>query len=373
MYSVYREKIGFIRFNDGFLTFVCCLVFGLPGFNLLNLYPGIDSEINNILELAILIRKKDLKNFRFNLHELETMKLYAYQPDKKTLAYVFDSVEEGARFLTPQKCSHLSDYEIAQKKNIRHIRRVINKDVLTTTEKGKFYLYQNPGLAPSLSLVPWGVNLSSTAGIKQIPKEERDMIDLPPFQNSVVIGLLLSDAWLQLQSQSRSKNSLLRFKQSLDRSKYVWFVFSILSHYCSSYPSLVTGVRAGVRYYGIEFFTRALPCFTDIYHLFYKDSIKVIPQNIYELLTPMALAHWIMGDGVSRPYGLQLCTDSYSLTDTVRLMNVLMIRYGLICTLHKKREGQYRIYISSKSMPKLKEIVTPYMHESMSYKLSSGI
>jgi hypothetical protein len=66
-----------------------------------------------------------------------------------------------------------------------------------------------------------------------------------------------------------------------------------------------------------------------------------------------------MGDGVSRPYGLQLCTDSYSLPDVVRLMNVLIIRYELGCTLHKKRENQYRIYISSKSMSRLKEIVGP--------------
>lgn len=78
-----------------------------------------------------------------------------------------------------------------------------------------------------------------------------------------------------------------------------------------------------------------------------------------------------MGDGVARPYGLQLCTDSYPLPDVVRLMNVLTIRYQLVCTLHKKRENQYRIYISSKSIPRLKEIISPHMHDSMSYKLGS--
>jgi hypothetical protein len=136
---------------------------------------------------------------------------------------------------------------------------------------------------------------------------------------------------------------------------------------------MVSGTRAGVKFYGVEFFTRALPCLSKLHLLFYKDSVKIIPQNIFELLTPVALAHLIMGDGVARPYGLQLCTDSYYLIDTVRLMNVLIIRYGLSCTLHKKREGQFRIYISSKSMPRLKEIVGPYMHESMSYKLSNGV
>jgi hypothetical protein len=136
---------------------------------------------------------------------------------------------------------------------------------------------------------------------------------------------------------------------------------------------MVSGTRAGVKFYGLGLFTRALPCLTKLHLLFYKDSVKIIPFEIYELLTPVALAHCIMGDGVARLYGLQLCTDSYSLIDTVRLMNVLIIRYGLSCTLQKKREGQYRIYISSKSMSRLKEIVGPYMLESMSYKLSNGV
>lgn len=52
-------------------------------------------------------------------------------------------------------------------------------------------------------------------------------------------------------------------------------------------------------------------------------------------------------------------------------MNVLIIRYGLNCTLQKKkkRDNQYRIYIISSSMPLLRSIVTPYIHSSMMYKL----
>ena len=150
-------------------------------------------------------------------------------------------------------------------------------------------------------------------------------------------------------------------------------MFFTLSHYCSSYPFLVSGVRSGVRFYGLEFFTRALDCFSDIHSLFYKDSLKGIPSNIYDLLTPVALAHWIMGDGVARPYGLQLCTDSYSLPDVVRLMNVLIIRYDLYCTLHKKREFQFRIYISEKSMGKLRSVVVPHMAPSMLYKIYKKI
>ena len=46
------------------------------------------------------------------------------------------------------------------------------------------------------------------------------MVEFPSFQFSI-IGLLLSDGYLQLQTKNRSINSCLRFKQSLDKSQYV--------------------------------------------------------------------------------------------------------------------------------------------------------
>jgi hypothetical protein len=87
------------------------------------------------------------------LNGLEPGKLYVYHSDK-TLAYTFCSVEQAARELTSARCSHLSDLEIGQRKNIRYLRRVINKNVLTLTEKGKFYLFQNPNYSSCLALVP---------------------------------------------------------------------------------------------------------------------------------------------------------------------------------------------------------------------------
>jgi hypothetical protein len=97
------------------------------------------------------------------------------------VAYVFDSVEQAARELTPSRCSHLSEVEISRPKNIRYIRRVINKGVLTSTEKGQFYLYQNLNHSTCLALELWSKFLASSLGIKNISKEERSMIKSLPF------------------------------------------------------------------------------------------------------------------------------------------------------------------------------------------------
>ena len=134
-------------------------------------------------------------------------------------------------------------------------------------------------------------------------------------------------------SNSRNKNARLGFKQSLAHADYVWFILNIISHYCSSIPNLTKGIRAGKPFYSFEFFTRSLPCFTELRSLFYPQGTKIIPNNIYELLTPIALAHLIMGDGSIKRHGLILCTDSYSIEDVVRLMNVLIVKYSFDCTI----------------------------------------
>ena len=108
-----------------------------------------------------------------------------------------------------------------------------------------------------------------------------------------------------------------------------------------------------------------MPCLTELHTLFYPNGVKIIPHNIYELLTPVALAHLIMGDGSVQRHGLIICTNSYSIEDVVLLMNVLIIRYELECKIREKRQNQkieYLIYIRQGSMAKLHTIVWPYMH-----------
>ena len=227
----------------------------------------------------------------------------------------------------------------------------------------------NVDTATATSIVVFGTNLTSTVGTGRFTKQVRNMIELPPYQKSVIIGLLLSDGWLRFASKTNN-NAHLGFQQSLTHSAYVLFVFNILSHYCSKGPRLKSDVRSGNRLYSLGFWTRGLPCFTELYQLFYINKVKVVPENIYNILTPVALAHLIMGDGGFKSKGIYICTDSYTIQDVVRLMNVLIIRYDLKCTLHKaSNKFGYRIYISRNSLYKVKEIVKPYFIPSMIYKL----
>ena len=221
----------------------------------------------------------------------------------------------------------------------------------------------------STSIILWGVNLQSLVGYGRLKKNQAIMIVIPNFQLSVIVGLILSDGWLSYPTK-QSVNVRLGFEQSINKFEYFWIVFTILSPYCGSYPSLKRRVRLEKISYNISIQTRALPCFTELYTIFYMNSIKIIPDNIYELINPVVLAHWISGDGQVASNGLRLCTDSYSVSEVVKLINVLIIKYRLKCSLNIIG-NKPRIYISATSMGLLMSIVKPYIEKSMYYKLES--
>lgn len=66
--------------------------------------------------------------------------------------------------------------------------------------------------------------------------------------------------------------------------------------------------------------------------------------------------------------GLYLCTDSFTQLEVQRLVDYLKNKYNIKCTIHKIN-GRYRIYVLAKSVQVVIDLVLPYMHETMLYKL----
>nr|YP_010170425.1 LAGLIDADG homing endonuclease [Phanerochaete carnosa]QRZ60406.1 LAGLIDADG homing endonuclease [Phanerochaete carnosa] len=140
------------------------------------------------------------------------------------------------------------------------------------------------------SLVPYGTNLGSTLNMDRLSKNLQRLIYLPYNIYSIIVGKLLSDGWLD--KENLNANTRFRFKQAVARSDYVIYSFLLLSHYCSSVPNLDLGNSNGTVTYGLQIITRRYPCLNELYHLFYKNKIKIIPYSIYDLLTPIALANF---------------------------------------------------------------------------------
>ena len=224
-------------------------------------------------------------------------------------------------------------------------------------------------------LVVYGSNLETGVGLPQYTNIIKQIVNIPNNIIYIIVGIVLTDGWIEYSSKKDldkkdilNINSRFRFKQSIIHSEYVIYVFILLSHYCKSIPKLKLARVKGKTYSQLEFYTRALPCFTILRHIFYKGRVKIVPENLYDLLNYESLAHIIMGDGsYSKGGGLTLNLQSFLVKELIFIINILKIKFNLDCLLHKSRH-QYAIYIRVKSVNILYPKIKIYILPSIIYK-----
>ena len=76
-----------------------------------------------------------------------------------------------------------------------------------------------------------------------------------------------------------------------------------------------------------------------------------------------------MGDGSKVGNALYLQTQSFTIKECVFIISVLIYKFDFICNIHMQR-NQHVIYISAKSMKKIRGKLLPYFIPSMFYKLN---
>src|SRR5215471_14582422 len=126
-----------------------------------------------------------------------------------------------------------------------------NKNTLNLLERfprsNKHYLPENKNCK---SLVLFGSNLSSTVKYPKYTQIIRHMVKISPHLESLILGILLSDGGLYI---NKSGNTLLYFKQSIDKLDYFFYIFNKLSHYCSRSPKITSTYLNNKLFYGIVF------------------------------------------------------------------------------------------------------------------------
>ena len=96
---------------------------------------------------------------------------------------------------------------------------------------------------------------------------------------------------------SDKANARLVFRQGYKNASYLLHLYDLFQEYVLTPPkiSTVKDKKNGNLRYNLSFATLALPCFNELYELFYISKsgkkIKIIPNNIGDLLTPVSLAY----------------------------------------------------------------------------------
>ena len=206
---------------------------------------------------------------------------------------------------------------------------------------------------------------------KIMTKEERSLFSLSDDLKAILVGLLLGD--LYARKQKRNVNARLCFEQGLVHETYLFHLYDLFKSYCQSAPKTASRLpdkRTGKIYSRVTFTTCALPCFNELYDLFYPEGKKVIPKNICDLLSPLGLAYWICDDGTfaSKNNSVILCTNSYLESEVDSLIAVLSNNFGLNCCKYKHMTG-FRIVINKSSLVKLQGLVRSHVHSTMLYKI----
>lgn len=205
----------------------------------------------------------------------------------------------------------------------------------------------------------------------KLSTKDKKEFELSSYQKDVLFGIILGDGFLEKKKQSW--NARLRVEQLYpNQVEFVRSIYTILTPIVNMSPSILTRKdrRTGLSTQSIYFWTLTMACLNYYHDLFYQNKIKFIPKNIGELLTPVGLAYWLMGDGVYvKGKGVILCTDSFTKKDVELLAEVLSLQFGLSCTLHQRKANQYRIYILKGSVENLRKIVLPFLIPSMKYKI----
>jgi ubiquinol-cytochrome c reductase cytochrome b subunit len=205
---------------------------------------------------------------------------------------------------------------------------------------------------------------------------------------SLIFGSLLGDGY----AEKHGNGTRIQFYQEASHKDYLYWLHDTvasLGYAEKKEPELKTrlGNYGKLRYY-VRFSTFTFSNFDWIHDCWYKPlpfnpssqsndnltplprSIKIVPTDISQYLTPLALAIWIMDDGGKVSSGLKLATNNFTFDEVEMLSSVLNQKYDLYARVQKAGyPNQYVIYIPKKYINNLIDIVNPFFHPSMKYKL----
>lgn len=190
-------------------------------------------------------------------------------------------------------------------------------------------------------------------------------------QRSILVGMLLGDGHLETQNQGKTYR--LKVEHSSKQREYVEWLYEQFRDLVPKEPYVKSKELGGKKFTSYGFTTYSLGLFRFYAQQFYQGRHRVIPRIIGRLLDPMALAVWFMDDGSfkSRRHKTYVIHASgYEKRELESVKSVLETKFGIDARVHRQYDA-WRLYITSSSARKFKELIDPYVIPKLRYKLGN--
>jgi len=200
---------------------------------------------------------------------------------------------------------------------------------------------------------------------------------MTPALLGVIDGLLLGDAWIEVNAKSEGR---LGLEQTAAHANWVLAVEAAFTHagvQCTRSvrkprESQINGnVIRGKG--GLVLRTRKYQPFTEQRSRWYPEGQKRVPPDVD--LGPLSLAHWYWGDGATSNHGYRMVfhTDGFVEADVVFLRDSLRSLYGWTPTVSRRsgRKDDFILTLSQlKQRHELVELIHPFCPPCFEYKMS---
>ncbi len=195
----------------------------------------------------------------------------------------------------------------------------------------------------------------------------------PPHQLDVLIGSLLGDARLECRSIGKRHpiTARLRIHHSDKQKDYVFWKYEIFKDIVGKGPRKIMVWRDSKRnknHYSWYFHSKSLENLGLLQKYFYKGKTKILPENIFNLITPHALAVWFMDDGSNTGNSYTINTQCFSKKEQEKIVKFFKEKYDINAKIVKEYLN-FKIAIGRHEYKKLNNAIESYIIPSMIYKI----
>ena len=243
----------------------------------------------------------------------------------------------------------------------KYFKEVLEKEILQYTQQELAEKYNTNQQYIAVVLKKLGI-------ITPKPHERNAKIKITDVMDSIIVGSALGDGHIR---DSKGFYPYLRLEHCAQQKDYLQYKFeSLLPLMAARELKQANHFDKRSKKYFESYYvqTRTHAKLEEYKNLFYSKQKKVIPENLIELLDPLALAIWYMDDGTKakRQNQASLCTQRYNNSEIAHIRFVLAKKFGIKDTTVKKSVND--IVFNSVGFNQLMAVISQYQVPCMSYK-----